>query len=110
MAALCESMKRISGLIYGLLLASTANAAEYRCQEHDWYLVRMDVGFEHVNHRLMINGNYLVKELAEAMWFIENVSCTSVGFRIHASHVQYNDPTKQVFLLNIISPRKYELK
>lgn len=85
-------------------------ASTFKCAEHDNYLVLEAGGFEHVNHRLYLNGNVLIKELEQGMWFIEEAQCTKNGFKVTASHIQYNDPTKKTFTLSIKSNNTYELK
>lgn len=83
---------------------------EYRCKEHGYYLTLEQRGFDHVNHRLLLTGKVLIKELDKAMWFIEDVKCTSSGFSITASHIQYNEPTKRKFRIEILSKDKYKVQ
>lgn len=85
-------------------------AEEYKCKEHKHFLVLEAGGYEHVNHHLLVDGETLIKELEEAMWFIEEVSCTNDGFKVVASHVQYGDPTKQEFTIKVIGKGNYEIK
>ena len=85
-------------------------AKEYSCKEHDHILKRESIGHEHVNHRLFLNGRILIKELADAMWFIETVNCSKEGFEIIASHVQYNEPTQKKFVLVIVDKEQYRVE
>lgn len=103
-------MKRL--IISILVLASPISvfATEYKCNEHGYYLTLKTGGFEHVNHNLLLSGKVLIKELEEAMWFIEEVKCISEGFEVVASHIQYNDPTKKKFIIKVINNEKYEIK
>lgn len=95
------------------LLFTTLNlfaSSRFDCEFHKFYLELESNGFEHIQHKLKINGGEVVTELVEGSWFIEKVQCKSYGFEIVASHVQYNDPTKKIFQL-LLNPRKsYQLK
>lgn len=103
-------MKKLIALIFVFLFCSPSWAKEYKCSEHNNFLVLKEGGFEHVNHNLLLNGKTLIKELEQAMWFIEEVKCTSNGFEIIASHIQYGDPAKQKFVLKVTGPLQYEIK
>lgn len=92
-----------------LVLTFPAGADEYLCLEHPHALVLEETGFEHVNHLLLLNGEVPVQELAEAMWFIENVSCAPYGYQLLASHRQYGDDNTRVFNLNIINREQYAI-
>lgn len=103
-------MKTLLGLTIALLTIAPIWAKDgHECREHPYSLVLEEHGFEHVNHTLLINGKTPIKELEEAMWFIEKIKCAPNGFEIEASHMQYNEPEKQKFLLKILSSKKYEL-
>ncbi|MDH5769593.1 MAG: hypothetical protein OEZ31_11665 [Nitrospirota bacterium] len=105
--------KLIKYLSLSLLLLSVSlslSAEEYSCKEHNHILKRQSIGHEHVNHRLFLNGRILIKELADAMWFIETVTCTQKGFEIIASHVQYNEPTQKKFVLVIVDKEQYRVE
>ena len=82
----------------------------YECAEHGFSLIIDSGGFEHVNHRPLINGEVIISELVDAMWFIEEVSCTSLGFKIIASHIQYNDPDRKTFNIVVHSESAYEIR
>jgi hypothetical protein len=100
-------------LILSVLISSFGSlswAGEYRCKEHEHFLLLEERGFEHVNHSVLVDGETLINELEEAMWFIEEVACTDVGFKVVASHVQYNDPTKKEFIIKVVGKGKYEIK
>jgi len=66
-------------------------------------------GFEHINHELKINGKLTITELHKEQWFIETVTCQPKGFQILASHAQYNDHTKQTFMLSYSVKQGYKL-
>ncbi|MCP4487174.1 MAG: hypothetical protein GY820_07640 [Gammaproteobacteria bacterium] len=93
-----------------LVLPCQLIASTFKCAEHDYYLILETGGFEHVNHHLYLNGEILIKELEEGMWFIEETQCTNSGFNVIASHIQYNDSTKRTFTLNIKNNTSYEIK
>jgi hypothetical protein len=78
---------------------SSAATSQFDCKYLDYNLVLEAKGFEHIVHELSINGKIPVTELLDGSWFIEKVNCKKSGYEIVASHVQYNDPTKQVFML-----------
>ncbi len=82
----------------------------YECSEHSSSLVIDSNGFEHVNHRPILNGDILISELVDASWFIEDVACSKLGFEITASHIQYRDPTKTIFSIIVKSNSTYEIK
>jgi len=93
-----------------LLFCGSSWAGEYRCKEHEHFLLLEEHGFEHVNHNLLLNGKTLIKELADTMWFIEEVECAASGFEVTASHIQYNEPTKKEFTIRVIGLGKYEIR
>jgi hypothetical protein len=103
-------MKKQIWAVLAFFVCLPSWGSEHKCKEHGNFLVIKERGFEHVNHTLLVNGKTPVKELEEAMWFVETVKCTATGFEIEASHRQYNDPTKQTFVLKITDPSKYEVK
>ncbi len=72
---------------------------EYKCKEHPYKLTLKEVGYEQVNHRLYIDNVVLVKELADEMWFTDDVKCTVGGFHITVSHRQYNELKSKFFIL-----------
>jgi len=102
-------MKKLAIIIIIVLTPASVLASKYSCKEHEYYLSLKSAGFEHVNHKLLLNGKVLIKELEESMWFIESVKCNKKGFNIIASHIQYNDPTKKEFLLVIKNSENYEI-
>lgn len=63
----------------------------------------------HIVHELKINGQISVAELHNNRWFIEKVNCKRAGFEIVASHAQYNDSTKKVFMLKYNTESGYQL-
>ena len=67
-------------------------------------------GFEHIVHELKINGNIMVTELLDGNWFIEEVNCKKSGFEIVASHAQYSDKTKKVFMLSYSNSQGYQIE
>lgn len=103
---------KMNKFILFLLLALPCQllATTFKCTEHEYYLVLESGGFEHVNHRLYLNGKTLIKELEQGMWFIEETQCTKKGFKVTASHIQYNDSTKRTFTLRITSKNTYDIK
>lgn len=103
-------MNNIVLVMFLLVLPSSLISSEYNCTEHGHYLTLNTHGFEHVNHNLVLNGNIIIKELKEALWFIEDVKFISQGFEVVASHAQYNDLTKKTFTLTIINQDKYEIE
>ncbi len=82
----------------------------YECTEHNSSLLIESIELEHVSHRPLINGEVVIAELVDAMWFIEDVSCSKLGFEITASHIQYNDPTKMIFKIIVNSDSTYEIR
>jgi hypothetical protein len=96
----------------GLLATSTAFAGDerphtYACGANT--LVVTSTGFEHVNHQVSLNKAKRIKELEDANWFVETVTCKQGSFNIVASHVQYNEPTKRTFKLKV-TRSGYEIK
>ena len=78
---------------------SLASTSKFECKYLDYSIVLEASGSEHITHKLKINGEITVTELLKGSWFIESVNCKQSGYEIVASHVQYNDPTKKVFML-----------
>ena len=93
-----------------LLLVISINANGVKCCKHEYYLTQQNVGTEHINHHLFLNGKLLIKELADGMWFIETITCNETGFKITASHKQYGDPEIREFLLVVKNTNEYEIK
>lgn len=99
-------------LAAGLLATSTAFAGNeqpqtYACGANT--LIITSTGFEHVNHQVILNKATRIKELEDANWFVETVTCKQGSFDIVASHVQYNEPTKRTFTLKV-TRLGYEIK
>jgi len=80
-------------------LLAQSNATTYNCKDHSHTLTLKTHGYEHINHQLYLDKTTLIKELSDAMWFTDDVQCTSKGFNIIVSHQQYNDFTQKKFLL-----------
>jgi hypothetical protein len=82
-----------------------------RCTEHRHVARIQSRGFEHVSHRLLVDG-INIKEIENGLWFIESIKCIPGGFSITASHVQYDihDTDKQVFVLKMLTKGRYELR
>lgn len=98
-----------SAIYLCFMLSFSAGADEYICLEHPHTLILEETGFEHINHLLLLNGEVPIQELAEAMWFIENISCAPYGYQLLASHRQHGDDRTRVFNLNIINREQYEI-
>ena len=96
-------------LILLFLLTNSLFSNEYVCKEHNQTLKVVEKGLEHINHNVYFN-KILIKELQDNMWFIEKVQCTSNGFKLIASHIQYNNSTKKIFLLKMDKNKHYLLK
>ncbi len=99
-------------LAAGMLATSTAFAGgerphTYTCGAN--ILVITPTGFDHVNHQVLLNKSKRIKELEDANWFVETVTCRQGTFNIVASHVQYNEPTKRAFKLKV-TRFGYEIK
>ena len=95
-----------------LMLPSSAISAEidiHECANHPNKLTIESVGFEHVNHRIYLNETIFIKELLNEMWFIEHVQCIDGGFKLKASHIQYNVPDTKQFLLITSDGKSYSL-
>jgi len=105
------SMKNTVIILLSILSSSVfGESKNYECTEHNSSLLIKSIGFEHVNHQPLINGEIVISELVDAMWFIEEVSCSKLGFDITASHSQYNDPTKMKFRVVVNSDSTYEIR
>jgi len=100
-------MKKTILLLF-LLLTDSLFSNEYLCKEHNQKLKIIEQGLEHVNHNVYYN-NILIKELQQGMWFIEKIQCTKNGFKLIASHIQYNDPTTKIFFLEIDKNKHFKL-
>lgn len=90
-------------------LNSLASTSKFECKYLDYNLVLEAKGYEHIIHELKINGKITVTELLDSNWFIETVNCKPSGYEIIASHVQYNDPTKKVFMLTYRNKTGYKI-
>jgi len=101
---------KIISTIFLILCSSTVYADVYECSEHSHSLNIVEVGFEHINHKVYLNNQTLIKELVDHLWFIEEVHCTIQGFLLVVSHVQYNDPDEREFNLRITGINTYQLK
>ena len=88
---------------------SLASTSKFECKYLDYNLVLEAKGFEHIVHELKINGKITITELLDSNWFIEAINCKPSGYEIIASHVQYNDPTKKVFLLTYTNKTGYKI-
>jgi hypothetical protein len=88
---------------------SSASTSQFDCKYLDYKLVLKVKGFEHVVHELSINGKTLITELLNGSWFIEEVNCKKTGYEIVASHAQYNDPIKTVFMLTYSKEKGYRV-
>ena len=109
---MCKSIMNNIVIIFLSVLSFSVfgESNNYECSEHKSSLLIESIGLEHVNHRPLINGEVVISELVDAMWFIEDVSCSKLGFDITASHIQYNDPTKMQFKVIVNSDSTYEIK
>lgn len=87
-----------------------ATSSRFECKYLDYHLQMETRLVAKVSHQLKINGQISVKELTNEKWFIEAVNCKKSGFEIIASHAQYNDFNKQVFLLTYNKGLGYKLK
>ena len=103
-------MKSFSFIFLTFVSLHVVADSRFDCKFHDNYLMLESKGFEHIQHTLKINGAQPVSELVEGSWFIESVKCKSYEFEIVASHVQYNDPTEQIFQLRLYPEKRYQLK
>ena len=88
---------------------SSASTSQFDCKYLDYNLELEAMGFEHITHVLKINGKTTISELVKDNWFIEEVVCNESGFKIIASHIQYNDPTKKVFMLTFNPQQGYKI-
>ena len=88
---------------------SLASTSKFECKYLDYNLVLEAKGFEQIVHELKINGEITITELLDSNWFIEAINCKLSGYEIIASHVQYNDPTKKVFLLTYTNKTGYKI-
>jgi len=97
-------------IIFVVLYSAGAWSKTINCKEHDNFLLIEEVGHDHVNHIVSLNGKTKIKELIKNNWFIEQVMCNKEGFEIVASHIQYNEPTKSKFKIRIVGKDSYEFK
>jgi len=88
---------------------SSASTSKFDCKYLDYHLVLEAKGFKHIVHELSINGEILITELLVDNWFMEEINCKKSGYEIVASHIQYNDPVKQVFKLTYSYKRGYKI-
>lgn len=99
-------------LLFTLLFVSfysSASTSKFDCKYLNYHLVLEAKGFKHIVHELSINGEILITELLDDNWFMEEINCKKSGYEIVASHIQYNDPVKQVFKLTYSSKRGYTI-
>jgi hypothetical protein len=89
---------------------SFASTSKFECKFLSYNLELEAKGFEHIVHELKVNGNIVVTELLDGSWFIEEVNCKKSGFEIVASHAQYNDKTKKVFMLTYSNKQGYKIE
>jgi hypothetical protein len=88
---------------------SLASTSKFECKYLAYNLELEEKGFEHIVHELKINGKITITELLKDNWFIEEVNCKKSGFEIVASHAQYNEPTKKVFMLTYSNKHGYKI-
>ena len=88
---------------------SIASTSKFECKFLDYDLVLEATGSEHIVHELKINGKITVTELLNSNWFIEEINCKKSGYEIVASHVQYNDPAKKIFMLTYSIKTGYKI-
>ena len=103
-------MNKIVIIYLALFVSAVVNVTEYKCSEHQNILSVTGSGDEHVNHLVMLNGSLPITEIEEGSWFIESVTCTSKGFELVSSHIQYNEPTKKIFNVVVSNPGTYEIE
>ena len=103
------SLKKLI-LFLTLLFFYPLFAIEYSCEEHQFFLIQKSDGYEHINHKLYLNNITLIKELHKDMWFIEQISCEDLGFKIIVSHRQYNNFTRKSFILIPKNTVEYVIK
>jgi len=89
---------------------SYASVSKFECKYLDYYLELESKGFEHIVHILKINSETTITELVEYNWFIEEVKCDKSGYKIIASHIQFNDPTNKIFKLTFNKKQGYKLE
>ncbi|MBA6302363.1 hypothetical protein [Colwellia sp. MB02u-14] len=89
---------------------SFASTSTFECKFLSYNLELEAKGFDHIIHELKVNGNIVVTELLDGSWFIEEVNCKKSGFEIVASHAQYNDKTKKVFMLTYSDKQGYKIE
>jgi len=97
-------------IIFIVLYSANVWSKTINCKEHGNYLQIEEVGHDHVNHIVTLNGKIKIKELIDNNWFIEKALCTKEGFEIVASHIQYNEPTKNKFSIRVVGNDRYEIK
>ena len=91
-------------------LNTLASTSQFECKFLDYYLILEASGNQPIAHELKINGKITITELLENNWFIEEINCKQYGYEIVASHVQYNDPTKNIFMLTYGIKTGYKIK
>lgn len=102
-------MKFLFIIIILISFNSLASESVFECKYLDYNLELEAKGFEHIKHTLRINGEIPITELAKNNWFIEEIECNKKGFIVIASHIQYNDPTKKVFMLTFNKKHGYKI-
>ena len=103
-------MNKYIATLIAFFISSIANGDEYQCGEHKNRLSVISTGSEHVNHSVRLNGKKSIQEIETEMWFVESVTCTNQGFKIIASHAQYNEPTEKTFNLSVSDSWIYEIE
>jgi len=98
-------------LIALLLLSWSVSllAETHRCKDHSSVLTIEFVGASRTNQWAWFNGHKLIFELANDLWFIENVTCTKDGFLISASKITAGIRKIQKFELIIGEDGLYEI-
>ncbi|QOL26343.1 hypothetical protein LP316_03285 [Thalassotalea sp. LPB0316] len=89
---------------------SLASTTKFECKYHDYNLVLKAGGNDHIVHELSINGKFVIDELIEGIWFIEEINCRKEGYEIIASHIQFNDPTQKSFMLTYHPDKGYKIE
>jgi hypothetical protein len=89
--------------------SSLSSTSKFECKYLDYNLALQTSGVEHIVHELKINGKITIIELLKGGWFIEEVNCNKTGYEIVASHIQYNDSNKTVFMLTYSGISGYKI-
>ena len=102
-------MKFLFIILTLITVNASASSSIFECKYLGYNLELETKGFEHIVHILKINGETTINELVKDNWFIEEVICTKLGFKIIVSHIQYSDPTKKVFMLTFDNKHGYKI-